>query len=102
MTLNVAVDLFAEAAYIKMGPGPVARTEEVSDKILIDLDEFGVVVGLEVLSLDAEIPFTRLTTDFHIHSNVVEHLRGLYPSVGHFMSMTTGTDGVAARPVQFA
>ena len=51
------VDQLAEAAYVRFSDADVARTVAFNDEINIDLDEFGVVVGIEVLTLGAEIPF---------------------------------------------
>lgn len=69
---------------------------ELTSDVLIDLDEFHVVVGVEVLTLHADIPFDRIETDYHVHSNVVEALKRIRPSVGSFLSLQTGTDGTTA------
>ena len=45
MTINLDVDLSAHAAYIRLSSEKVARTVEIDDSIMIDLDEFNVVVG---------------------------------------------------------
>ena len=71
------VDAVAEAAYVRFSESDVARTVAFNDEINIDLDAFGVVVGIEVLDLAAEIPFTALVTDFHVESQKVDLLRML-------------------------
>lgn len=49
---TVEVDHDAEAAYIALSAAPVARTVEVSPEVLVDLDQAGAVVGVELLTLD--------------------------------------------------
>lgn len=90
--VQVKIDREADAAYICLSNKPVVRTVEVTDEVLIDLDEFNVAVGIEVLELGAKIPFGRLHTEFHIHSNVVDVLRLIQPSVSGFFSLTQGGD----------
>ena len=79
---QVSVDIEADAAYLRMSANPVASTREVTDDVMVDLDEFGMVVGVEMLSVQAEIPFQRLLDEFHVPSMLVEKLRALRPSVG--------------------
>lgn len=79
--MQVAVDLDADAAYIRLSGGPIQRTQDVTDDVLVDLDEFAMVVGVELLSVNAVIPFQRLVDEFHVHSDVVEQLRRLRPSI---------------------
>lgn len=45
----------------------------------VDLDELGLVVGVEMLQLAAQIPFSALVTEFHVRSDVIETLRLLRP-----------------------
>jgi uncharacterized protein YuzE len=93
---SVSVDIEANAAYITMSNASVVRTVEVTEDVLVDLDEMRVVVGVEVLRIDAEIPFQRLIDEFHVHSQDVELLRLLRPNVGAAYSLRQGTDGVAS------
>jgi uncharacterized protein YuzE len=95
-TFTVSVDIEANAAYIAMSREPVATTKQVTDEVLVDLDAMNVVVGVEVLRIDAIIPFQRLIDEFHVHSTDVEMLRLLRPSVGAAVSLRQGADGVAA------
>jgi uncharacterized protein YuzE len=94
---SVSVDIEANAAYITMSDEPIVSTIEVTDEVLVDLDAMRVVVGIEVLRIDAEIPFTRLVDEFHVHSDDVELLRLLRPNVGAAFSLKQGTDGIASR-----
>jgi uncharacterized protein YuzE len=93
MRISIEVDTTVDAAYVRLSQNPVEHTVKVSDEVLVDLDEHGVAVGIEVLSEAAELPFGRLVTDFHVHSEVVELLRLIRPSVSAFLEFTQGSDG---------
>jgi uncharacterized protein YuzE len=80
------VDRLAEAAYVRFSDSEVASTVAFNDEINIDLDAYDVVVGIEVLQMSAEIPFTALTTEFHVESQKINLLRALRPNVTEFVS----------------
>lgn len=90
------VDAVADSAYIRLSDSKVRKTVELTEDVLIDLDEFNVVVGVEVLTLHADIPFDRIEVEHHVHSTVVEALKRIRPSVGSFLNLQTGTDGTSA------
>ncbi len=52
MPIEVEHDAEAGAFYVYLARRPVARTERVNDCVLVDLDERGEAVGIEVLRLD--------------------------------------------------
>jgi len=87
--LTIEVDNVAEAAYVRMSSEPVVRTVEHDDAINIDLDRFGVVVGIEVLQLSAQMPFGDLVSRYHVDSAVVELLKQLQPSINGFVARFT-------------
>lgn len=98
-SIQLTVDRAAQAAYITLLSDAVAVTEQVCDAVLVDLNDLGVVVGVEFLALDAEIPLAKLHTDYHVHSDTIAALRAIQPSVAGFL-VTHSTDGaVAARPL---
>jgi uncharacterized protein YuzE len=86
-SIRVEIDTEAGAAYVALTSAPVARTVELTDSVLLDLDEFDIAVGVEVLELAAEIPFTRLVRDYHVSTDVVDLLRAIQPSVSGFLMM---------------
>lgn len=96
-SIEVRIDSVVDAAYIRLSGASVARTVEMTNEVYADLDKFNVVVGIEVLSLDAVIPFTRLKDDLHVHSDVIDLLRRIQPSVASSMRLTQGTDGTARQ-----
>jgi uncharacterized protein YuzE len=91
----VPVDTALNAAYIQLSESGVASTVELNDEINIDLDEFGVAVGIEVLDERAPLPFTDLVDRFHVHSEVVELLRLIRPDVNTYLSFSLGNDGAS-------
>lgn len=44
--LTVEVDEAADVAYLRFGDRPVARTDEFTEAIQVDLDEYDVAVGI--------------------------------------------------------
>ncbi|TIC84114.1 DUF2283 domain-containing protein [Nocardioides sp. GY 10127] len=97
MSIKIEWDTAVDAGYIHLSDEPVSRTVEVNVNILVDLDEYGVAVGIEVLDGAVEIPFTELVDRFHVHSKVIDFLRLVRPSPTRFLSLTTGTDGTSNR-----
>lgn len=107
--ISVEVDRVLDSAYVRLSNEPVARTVEVTDEVLVDLDSMEVVVGIEVLSLAATIPHTELSAHHHVHSDVINVLRQITPSVGDFLvtwasesSATPTRTQSVARSKQFA
>jgi uncharacterized protein YuzE len=94
----VKVDQAAGAAYIRFNHNPVASTVEHGEDIAIDLDEYSMVVGIEVLSLDADLPFQSLITDYHVESSKIELLRLLRPSISGFITLSTSAQRTAPAP----
>jgi uncharacterized protein YuzE len=48
-TPYIAFDNNVHAGYIKLADGTVAETREVHPSVLLDLDEDGALIGIEVL-----------------------------------------------------
>ncbi len=49
MMVSVEFDLKVNAMYIRLKEGKVSESEPLADNIVVDLDEKGEVVGIEVL-----------------------------------------------------
>jgi uncharacterized protein YuzE len=90
---QVEIDLDAYAAYISLTDNAVTRSVEVTPDVIVDLDDMAVVVGIEVLALDADIPHAELVTKFHVHSEVIDALDLIRPSVGTYFRLALGSDG---------
>jgi uncharacterized protein YuzE len=91
---EVRVDEEANAAYISMSEMAVYTSRQLSDDVIVDVDEFGMAVGVELLTLDAQIPLQTLTDQFHVRSADIELLRLLSPSITS--TLRQGSDGTTA------
>ena len=96
ITAVLTIDRDADAAYLRLGDGKVARTVGVSRGVLVDLDELNVAVGVEVLELDAEIPFEQLVRKYHIPSATVDALRAVSPRVTTFEARMATRDSMTS------
>ncbi len=101
MSIKVAVDKTVNAAYIELSDQTIVETVDLGNGIMVDLDAMRVVVGIEVLNLDAELPLARLREEFHVHSSVVRTLDHLRPTISYQLSRiqqaTEGTSGATAQ-----
>ena len=93
---KLSVNTDTDVAYIRMTNHEIVETFEATDEVLVDVDKHDVVVGIEMLRLDAQIPFTDLVKKYHVHSEDVALLEGLLPSVQ--VRMKIASDGVNALP----
>jgi uncharacterized protein YuzE len=66
--MQFRLDVEANALYIAIKPGTVARTIELTDLVYVDVDATGEPLGIEFVSADEFVPFLRrLTTLEHDH-----------------------------------
>lgn len=73
-SVSVKIDTEAGAAYLRLERSQVERTVEFDEDIYVDLDQFGVVVGIELLDLDTFLPLDELGARFHINASALEVL----------------------------
>ncbi|VBA61222.1 DUF2283 domain-containing protein [Mycobacterium attenuatum] len=62
--ITLSVDTSVGAAYIQLTNEPVAETIEETPDIQVDVDATGVVVGIEVLNLAADLPIESLSEKY--------------------------------------
>lgn len=86
MSIELTIDMSARVAYIRLVVGSIAMSKAINEDIVVDLDEYDRVLGIEILDLGAEIPFSELIANHHVPSETVELLRRLRPSISGFMS----------------
>nr|WP_282921241.1 DUF2283 domain-containing protein [Mobiluncus sp. Marseille-Q7826] len=97
--VSLDVDLSINAAYLRLSNSVVARTEKLSESMLIDLDSLGVVVGLELLDFNESIPVDKLIREFHVRSEFVENLARIQPTLNSYLARyTVGTDATVTVP----
>ena len=99
MNIKLTIDRAANSAYIQMQESEIFTSKPIGEDIVLDLDEFGQVVGIEFLDLKAEIPFSYLIDKFHFRAELVDALRRVCPSISGFMSefSTQATDNHDSR-----
>lgn len=97
MSIKVTVDSTVDAAYIQLSDEAVVRTVKLESAIAVDLDAMNVVVGIEVLNIDTDLPFQRLKDEFHVHSSVVDLLQKLRPTLRYSLGMQQQPEGTSAR-----
>jgi len=54
--MKISYDKIADALYIYLRKGKVAKTKKVTTRLLIDLDKKGNVLGVEMLDVSHQIP----------------------------------------------
>ena len=84
-SIRLTVDQTDSLAYITLSDKAVDTTIDHDGRVIVDLDEVGVAVGVELLDLDAVIPFDALTANYHVDSKVVDLLRRIQPTINSFM-----------------
>lgn len=89
--VNVEVDFTSDAAYVLVQDAPVASTVALTDEVNVDLDEYGVVVGVEILTLVSEWPMDAVAAAFHLPQDVADLVAAITNPVlgvatGHVMS----------------
>lgn len=47
--MQIKYDVIADAVYMNVSDGKIARTLELEDKLLVDVDAKGQIVGIEIL-----------------------------------------------------
>jgi uncharacterized protein YuzE len=94
--IKLSVDKDNDLAYITLSDHAVARTVEHNECVNVDLDDMAIAVGIELLDLDAKIPFTELNTNYHVSSEVVELLRRIQPTINKFVFSYKSTDEPAS------
>lgn len=58
--ITLSIDATVDAGYIELTDEPVAETIELTPSVQVDVDASGTVVGIELLTLTAELPLLAL------------------------------------------
>ncbi|MGI5188436.1 DUF2283 domain-containing protein [Promicromonospora sp. CA-289599] len=99
-SIRVDIDSEADAAYVTLSDKPVAESAQLKGGVVVDLDDMGVAVGIEFLDLGAPIDYDVLTTRFHVHSEVIDLLKTIRPSVGGWVATITSAPDTTTSPDQ--
>ena len=68
----------ADALYIEMSDSPVARTRQFDEGTIVDLDESGEVVGIEVLRPARDWPLEQIKSSFSLEKSTTAILDSLW------------------------
>lgn len=72
-------DLDANALYVRLSDQPVARTVQIDEGTLVDLDDKGAVVGIEVIQPQRTWPLGEILRRFQIPADQANELRAYFP-----------------------
>lgn len=72
-------DFDANALYVRLSDHPVARTVEIDKGTLVDLDDTGAVVGIEVIQPQRTWPLNEILGRFQIPADQANELRAYFP-----------------------
>jgi len=101
-SVKLTVDRTNGLAFITLSDKAVHSTVEHSANILVDLDDMGMAVGIELLDLDALIPFDALNTRYHVASDKVDTLRVIQPTINKFFLTSIARKGEVSSAVESA
>jgi len=60
--MRLKVDLENDALYFRLSEAPIGESEEVSPGIILDYNESGSVVGIEILGIKERFSIEELST----------------------------------------
>jgi uncharacterized protein YuzE len=52
--MTIQYDKIADAVYMKLSDGPVAKTLEINDRLNVDMDSKGNTIGIEILDASSQ------------------------------------------------
>lgn len=90
------VDRDAGAAYLTLSDNEVVSTVEVVPEVQVDLDEFGVAVGVEILDLNMVVPVSKIASQCHVKTDKLGALTALRGTVNSLV-MRVSPQGSATR-----
>lgn len=85
--MRIDYDRDADAIYVSLTEMPVARTEKVDDLTLVDVDDDGTPVGVEILNARHVWPIDEVLTRYHVDDLNKAQLRAYFHGGG--MSVAT-------------
>ncbi len=58
--MKIQYDKTADAMYIYLKKGKIDKTSKMRDRLNVDLDKRGNILGLEILSVSSQIPKSQI------------------------------------------
>lgn len=88
MSTKISIDATVGVAYIQLSKNEIAKSVETEKGIVLDLDEFDVIVGIEILDLASPGSISDIKTAAHLNSADENRLRIQLQSLSR-MRLTT-------------
>ncbi len=54
--MKISYDKIADALYLRLKTGRVSKTLKMQDRVMVDVDKAGGVMGVEILSVSKQLP----------------------------------------------
>ena len=84
--MELKYDLNVGALYIRLTDQAVARTREIDDNTVVDIDAHGGIVGIEVISIGHPWALDDVLRDYAIPSAAAAQLRAYFQPAGPAVS----------------
>jgi len=84
--VELKYDLNVGALYIRLTDQAVARTREIDDNTVVDIDADGGIVGIEVISIGHPWALDDILHDYAIPSAAAAQLRAYFQPAGPAVS----------------
>jgi len=98
--MRLKYDMSVGALYIRLTDAPVARTREVDDNTMVDLDAAGEVIGIEVVSIAHPWPVDEVLRSCAIPAGEEAQIRAYFTSPLLYAAPAVSVDRNApAEPV---
>lgn len=83
MLVSATTDLEADALYLQIRKGKVAKTEELDDWTLVDVDAHGEPLGIEVIHTNRVWPLQRFIERYNVPRELGALLEQFLPVRAH-------------------
>jgi uncharacterized protein YuzE len=84
--MELKYDLNVGALYIRLADQAVARTREIDDNTVVDIDADGGVIGIEVISIGHPWALDDVLRDYAIPAAAAAQLRAYFKPAGRVAS----------------
>jgi uncharacterized protein YuzE len=80
--MRLDYDFDADALYVRLRDGEIARTEEIDDETFVDLASDGSLLGIEIISFQRAWPLGRIAERYEISPDDLRQLMLMFPAGG--------------------
>lgn len=104
MSISVEIDTSVNAAYIQLSNEKVAKTTQLTEALIVDVDANGAVVGIELLDLGCPLEISTIRSQFPLSDEAIAVLRRLRPSLANVTAQASAPHRASAltrAPEQF-